>query len=316
VVWCEVSAAAPVDQVELVAEALRAVAPGGVSIEDPVVPLGPEEGVRLDRRRPSVVRAYLPVDDALGERLNRLDDALAALGLRPELHTRTVHEEDWADAWKKHFHVERVGERIVIRPSWRPYAPQPDDVVIDLDPGMAFGTGQHPTTRMCLELLERTVRPGDFVLDVGAGSGILAIAAVKLGAARCLALDVDPQAVTVARENAARNGVDVIVRVEAGSLGAGWTLSEPPPRGADLAVANITATAVAGLAPAFAAALRPGGILIGSGIVAERTDEVLTALHAAGFTVGEVRAEGDWRAIAARVGTQPPPPTSPPPGER
>lgn len=302
-VWCEVSASAPVEQAETVAEALRAVAPGGVSIEDPLVPLGPDEGVRLDRRRPSVVKAYLPVDDTLGERLERLDTELARVGLRPELRTRTVHEEDWADAWKEHFHVEHVGERIVIRPSWRPYEPRPGDVVIDLDPGMAFGTGQHPTTRMCLALLEREVRPGAAVLDVGAGSGILAVAAIKLGAARCLALDIEPRAVQVARENAARNGVAGAIRAEVGSLGEGWQLPEPPPREADLVVANITAAAVASLAPAFAAALRPGGRLIGSGIIAERIDEVLSALGSAGFTVEEVRAEGDWRAVVA---TKPP----------
>ncbi len=260
------------------AEALRAVAPGGVSIEDPIVPLGPEEGVRLDRRRPSVVKAYLPLDDGLGERLDRLDAALETLGLRPALRTRTVREEDWADAWKEHFHVERFGERIVIRPSWRTYEPRSGDVVIDLDPGMAFGTGQHPTTRMCLELLEREVRPGMVVLDVGTGSGILAVAAVKLGAARVLALDIEPQAVQVARENAARNGAAGAIWVELGTL-------DHPPNPADLAVANITASAVATLAPAFAAALRPGAPLIGSGIVGERLDEVRAALERVGFTV-------------------------------
>ena len=152
--WCEISALVPVELAELAAEAMCAVAPNGVAIEDPLIPLGPDEGVRLERRRPSVVKAYLPVDDRLGERLDALDAALTALGLHPELRTRTVREQDWADAWKEHFHVERVGRRLVIRPSWRPFVPEPGDVVIDLDPGMAFGTGQHPTTRACLELLE------------------------------------------------------------------------------------------------------------------------------------------------------------------
>ena len=319
-IWCEISAATPVEQAELVAEVLRTVAPAGVAIEDPLTPLGPEEGVRLDRRRPSLVKAYLPVDDGLGERLDRLDAAFAALGLRPELRTRTVREEEWADAWKEYFHVERVGRRIVVRPSWRAYSPRPGDVLIELDPGMAFGTGQHPTTRMCLELLEREVQPGMFVLDVGTGSGILSLAALKLGAARCLALDIDPQAVQVARENAGRNGVADVVRVELGSLGdltpcppslKGRGAVEASPRNGaepearfapcnvDLAVANITAAAVAALAPACAAALRPGARLIGSGIVAERTDDVRAALRRAGFTVGEVRADGEWRAVVA-----------------
>lgn len=295
--WCEISAAVPVEQAELAAEAMRTVAPDGVAIEDPLIPLGPDEGVRLERRRPSVVKAYLPVDDRLGERLDALDAALAALGLRPVLHTRTVREQDWADAWKEHFHVERVGRRLVIRPSWRPFTPQPGDVVIDLDPGMAFGTGQHPTTRTCLELLEEHVRPGDVVLDVGTGSGILAVAAVKLGAARCLALDVDPQAVRVARDNAARNGVAERVQVAEGTLTADDALRHA----FDLAVANITAAAVAALAPALAAALRPGGTLIGSGIVADRLDEVRAALAAAELSITEVRAVADWRTLVAHA---------------
>jgi ribosomal protein L11 methyltransferase len=210
-----------------------------------------------------------------------------------------VHEQDWADAWKEHFHVERVGRRLVIRPSWRPFVPEPGDVVIDLDPGMAFGTGQHPTTRACLELLEEHIRPGDAVLDVGTGSGILAVAAVKLGAARCLALDVDPQAVRVARDNAARNGVAERVQVVEGTLPTALASRHA----FDLAVANITAAAVAALAPALATALRPGGTLIGSGIVADRLDAVLAALAAAGCSVTDVRAIGDWRTVAARAGT-------------
>jgi ribosomal protein L11 methyltransferase len=294
---------------ELAAEAMRAVAPGGVAIEDPLIPLGPEEGVRLDRRRPSVVKAYLPVDDGLGERLNQLDGVLEAFGLRPELRTRTVREEDWADAWKEHFHVEHIGRRIVIRPSWRAYTPRPEDVVIELDPGMAFGTGQHPTTRMCLELLELQVRAGTEVLDVGTGSGILAIAAIKLGAGRCVAYDIEPQAVKVARENAERNGVAGRITVHQGTLDERRNHETAPPVPAprfDLAVANITAGAVAGLAPTFAAVVRPGGRLIGSGIVGERLDEVLSALRDAGFTLDEVREDGDWRAVlATRSGAQP-----------
>lgn len=296
--WCEISALVPVELAELAAEAMCAVAPDGVAIEDPLIPLGPDEGVRLERRRPSVVKAYLPVDDRLGERLDALDAALAALGLHPELRTRTVHEQEWADVWKEHFHVERVGRRLVIRPSWRAYTPQPDDVVIDLDPGMAFGTGQHPTTRTCLELLEEHVAPGSVVLDVGTGSGILAVAAVKLGAARCLALDVDTQAVRVARDNVARNGVADRVQVAEGTL----PIALASRHAFDLALANITAAAVAALAPDLAATLRPGGTLIGSGIVADRLDAVLAALMAAGCSIIDVRAVGDWRTVVARAG--------------
>jgi ribosomal protein L11 methyltransferase len=173
-------------------------------------------------------------------------------------------------------------------------------VVIDLDPGMAFGTGQHATTRMCLELLEEYVQPGDRVLDVGTGSGILAVAAAKLGARECLALDIEPRSAAVARENAARNGVNVVIRTASGSLGDGWPLPEPSPSNYDLGLANITAAAVAELMPSFAAALRPGGQLIASGIIGERMDAVRAAMAAAGFDIVEERAEGDWRAVVAR----------------
>jgi len=299
VLWCEVSARVPVEQAELAAEAFRVVAPAGVAIEDPVVPLGPEEGVRLERRRPSVVRAYLPVDDRLGDRLRDLDAALARFGLRPELATQTMQEQSWAEAWKEHFHVERFGRRLVVRPSWRAYTPAPGEVVVDLDPGMAFGTGQHQTTRMCLELLEEEVRSGDRVLDVGTGSGILSLAAAALGASSCFALDIEPQAVQVARENAARMGLSARIRVESGTLGDNHAHLASGPEAFNLALANITASAVIALAPPIAAVLRPGGCLIASGIVAEREGDVVSALTAAGFDVRDVRRLDDWRAVRA-----------------
>lgn len=297
--WCEVSAAVPVELAELAAEAFRVVATAGVSIEDPVVPLGPEEGVRLERRRPSIVRAYFPVDDRLGERLLALDTALETFGLRPELTTRTLREEEWAEAWKEHFHVERFGRRIVIRPSWRAYTPEPDDVVIELDPGMAFGTGQHPTTRMCLELLEEQITPGARVLDVGTGSGILSLAAAMLGASFCIALDIEEQAVQVARANNRRMGLERVIRVEPGTLG-GSNAAAPQDGTIDLALANITANAVIALSDALARSLRPGAALIASGIVAERLDDVHAALAGAGLVGVDVRAGGDWRAVLAR----------------
>ena len=323
-IWCELTATTPLDQIEAVAQAIRSVVPTGVSIEEPLIPLGPEEGVRLDRRRPALVKAYLPVDDRLGERLAAIDAALGAVGLHPPLQTRHVEEEDWADAWKEFFHVERFGERIVVRPSWREYTPGPDDIVIDLDPGMAFGTGQHPTTRMCLEFVEQVTRPGLRVLDVGTGSGILAIAALKLGAASCAGCDTEPVSIRVARENAERNRVAAAFDLWVGTVGEPNPLTPFPareggterramvidsflpveersfPAGSfDLALANITAGAVAGLAPALGGVLTAGGRLVASGIIGERLDEVLTALAAAGFTINEARAEGDWRALLA-----------------
>ena len=157
-----------------------------------------------------IVKTYLPLDGTAGEAQRRLEEGLWHLGQIypiPDPVIRELAEEDWAEAWKQQYHLLRVGRRIVIVPAWEAYAPAPGEVVIRLEPGMAFGTGLHPTTRLCLEALEAHLAPGCTVLDVGTGSGVLAIAAAKLGARSVLALDADPVAVSVARENVALNGV-------------------------------------------------------------------------------------------------------------
>jgi ribosomal protein L11 methyltransferase len=193
----------------------------GVAIEEPIVSAPDGEWTRVDPERPVVVRTYLPVDDRVGERAERLEQGIWHLGrLRrvEPLRQRTLSEDDWAHAWKRHFFVHRVGQRIVIVPSWRRHRASPEDVIIRLDPGMAFGTGLHPTTRLCLQALERSLGPGANVLDLGTGSGILAIAAARLGARRVLALDIEPVAVGVAQENVRRNRVARRVHVSEGSL--------------------------------------------------------------------------------------------------
>jgi ribosomal protein L11 methyltransferase len=300
--WCEVRVTVPLDQSEIAAEVLRDLVPSGVSIEEPFVPLGPEEGVRLLPDRPAVVCGYLLVDDGLGARLEALAAGLAARGVWPSIKTRRVAEADWADAWKDHFHVERIGRRLVIRPSWREFRPGPDDIVIDLDPGMAFGTGQHETTRGCLVMLERLVSPGMNVIDVGTGSGILAITAVKLGASTVLALDIEPQSVTVAAENAARNGVESRAYIAPGSLGSLWPFDQAPAGWADLVVANIHARALVELAPEIVAAARSGAALVLSGVIAERESEVREVYRARGWTVIDAIADGEWRTLALRRG--------------
>ncbi len=268
----------------------------GVALEE----VGASEDEELERGATCLtVRTYLSLDEATAEKQRAIELGLYLLGrLRPgavgPLAVRHLAEEDWAEAWKNHFHVHRVGRRVVVKPTWRQYAPQRDDIVIELDPGMAFGTGLHPTTRLCIQALEDTVQQGARVLDLGTGSGILALAAARLGAGTVLALDVDPVAVRIARENVAANGLGELIRVEQGG-------SPPSPSSGpfDLIVANIIARVIAELAQPLAAALRRGGILIASGILVEREPAVTAALAAAGLAVDERRRDGDWLALLA-----------------
>jgi ribosomal protein L11 methyltransferase len=200
--WLELSVAADIEAVEAVSEILGRVAPVGTSVEPAFELIDEGLGARVDATRPAIVRAYLPAadEDAARRAIAEASEALGhlqAYGLRPigELTTRVVHEADWAEAWKEHFPVLRVGRRIVIRPTWREHEPLPGDVVVALDPGMAFGTGLHPTTQLCLAALERLADQGHVagrrVLDVGCGSGILALAAVLLGAESAVGVDTD-----------------------------------------------------------------------------------------------------------------------------
>ncbi|PDV98796.1 50S ribosomal protein L11 methyltransferase [Candidatus Chloroploca asiatica] len=317
--WLECSVEVDQEAVESVAEVLaRYGYNGGVVVEPSWTPgdEGPE--FRYDPSRPSVLRTYLPLDAQSEEARQRIEQALWYLGhMRPvgPLQVRTLAEEDWANAWKEHYTVMHIGARTVIVPSWLEYEARPDDVVLRLDPGMAFGTGLHPTTRLCLSLLEQYVQPGMRTLDLGTGSGILAIAAAKLGARPVFALDNDPVAVQVAAENVAHNGVHKVVEVAEGSLGAGRRMGhwlsgdfgeEVPPQPAvpgeaphtfALIVANLIARVLITLADDLAANLEPGGILISSGIINTREAEVTSALAAAGLHLRERHVEGEWVAL-------------------
>jgi ribosomal protein L11 methyltransferase len=281
-------------------QSLQDLAPGGLTVEEPYVPLGPEEGARLEPWRPTVVRLYLPDNERLAEQRRRIDDALRALLFEVEVSERRVQEEDWAESWKEFFQVERVGRRLVIRPTWRDYQPKADEVVLDLDPGMAFGTGQHPTTRLCLRAVEELAAPGMRMLDLGCGSGILSLAAAKLGCASVVSLDIEPIAIETTRANARLNGVEATVQAAVGSLGDSWPLAAGQLNAFDTVVANISAGVLVSLAAELAAALRPGGTLVGSGVVAERADEVLLALAAAGLRIERLESEAGWRAAIAR----------------
>jgi ribosomal protein L11 methyltransferase len=253
--------------------------------------------VYLPPDAPVVVKTYLPLADPdVDQRRAQLEKAVWALGkLRQvgELRVRTIHENDWANAWKDYFFVHRVGERTVIVPSWRQaeYEPRPGDVVLLLDPGMAFGTGLHPTTRLCLGACEEVVEPGMRVLDVGAGSGILSIAAARLGAAFVEAVEIEPVAAAVCVENVHRNGVADVVTVRQG------TLEDATDQPFDLILANITIRTLLELHGALAAHLRPGGRAVLSGVLDERADELLDVLRAHGWQHERTEHEQDWVAL-------------------
>ena len=207
---------------------------------------------------------------------------------------QNVADEDWSEVWKKYYKPFRIGSHLVVKPTWESYATREDDLVVELDPGMAFGTGTHETTNMCMELLETHMQPGLRVMDVGTGSGILAIAAAKLGAPSILAVDIDPDAVKVARENVHHNRVEQQVRVVQGDL----VKSEAMP--CELAVANIVADAICMLAAPLTRHLVPGGLLICSGIIREREQDVQDALASAGYTPVQRLTKGEWVALCVK----------------
>lgn len=315
--WLELSITCDPETVEAVSELLSRYVEGGIAIEEPYT-LRDDGQVHLPLRgAPVTVRAYVQDDGAGEETRARVEEGLwylgrIDLGKISTLSVRRVAEEDWVNVWKEYYHVLHLGARTVIRPSWREYASRPGEVVIELDPGMAFGTGLHPTTRGCVVSLERVIQPGDRVLDVGTGSGILALAALKLGASHVLALDVSEVAVEAARANAAANGLADRLEVKRATLaGAAGEPYMPlpvdlPTLGSeigtfDVVVANIIARVIAQIAASLVQATRPDGHLIASGIIAERLDEAETPLRDAGL--GEIVRdhEDDWVTL---VGTR------------
>jgi ribosomal protein L11 methyltransferase len=289
--WIEVATRVDHEAVEAVAEVFQRYVHGGVVIDyatEPGQEIAWDEPAVLAAGQPVTVRGYIPRSRDGTRRRRRLGTIWPV----PEPTVREVREEDWANAWKEHFFAHRVGERLVIKPSWREFEGGPGDLVVALDPGMAFGTGLHPSTRLCLLALERAVRGGERVLDVGTGSGILALAAARLGAERILAVDLDEVAVQAARANVEANGLAASIEVAPGSVEAA-----PAGQTYDLVLANIIARVIVDLAPSLAARVRPGGRLVVSGILDLRRDEVAAALGAAGLIVEETLTEADWVAL-------------------
>jgi ribosomal protein L11 methyltransferase len=272
----------------------------GVAIDEPYVQDGDGDNLVIAVDKPFTIRTYVADSDYDPAILDEIRTALWHLSrIKPvsELRVTSLAEEDWANAWKQHFKVHRIGDRVVIRPPWLEHKPEGDEVVVELDPGMAFGTGLHPSTRLTMLGVEETVSPGDTVLDVGTGSGILAIAAVKLGAAHVDAVDVESVAVRATGENAERNGVADRIDVRHGSVGPGEPFDG---RQYDVVLANIIARILIELVDGIVGATRPGGAMVLAGIIQEREADVVAAFEGAGATVVNRRQHEDWVSLVLR----------------
>ncbi len=246
-----------------------------------------------------LLRTYLPSTSRqrlahieVGVKLTNLLQPLGELKIEP-----LPLDEDWQNSWKVHFSLLKLGQHLVIKPSWIDYAPSPDDIVIELDPGLAFGTGYHPTTYTCLEALEQLVEPGMSVLDLGVGSGILTIAAAKLGAGHILALDIDSVAITAARQNFRRLGILPRVTLAQGTL----PNAQAKPGAFDILVANISSRAIRERGPHLLPVLNHQGALIASGIIQAQEQETEEALEQAGFVVQQTWPKDDWVTLVCRA---------------
>lgn len=294
--WLEVSLTVTGELAEPVADLLARHVPGGVALEA-------ERGESGAAPAPGdvVVRAFLPLDDRVAAQRTQIEEGLWHLGQiapLPRPAYREIAEQDWAEAWKTHYHPIPVGRRLLVLPAWLP-VPQGDRLPLILDPGMAFGTGTHPSTQLCLAALEEHLQPGATVLDLGCGSGILGIAAARLGAARVVALDTDPVAVEATRQNAARNGVSEVIEAAEGSLEAALDLLGPSP--SELTMANILSSVLETmLRDGLARTVGPDGVVILSGILADQVESMTRVAEAMGLRLLATLSDADWRALVLR----------------
>ena len=300
--WTDIQITVPHPYAETAEAIATMVSNGGIYIEDysdleeqawEIAHVDLIEQELLDQPRDIVkVHMYLAPDENPAEILPLFKERLDAAGIPYELTTAGVEQEDWQNAWKKYYHAMDIGKRLAIVPGWEEY--ETDRTVITMDPGMAFGTGTHETTSLCLEVLDERVRGGERVLDIGTGSGILAIAALRLGAACAEGVDIDPMCVRTAGENAQRNGVQDRFTVLVGDL------SDKASGVYNIITANIVAAAILSLAPHVPALMAPGAMFVASGIIDTRKEEVLAGLRGAGLDPFEVREKRGWVCIVCR----------------
>lgn len=301
--WTDITVTVPKANAETAEAIATMIANGGIYVEDysdleqqvqEIAHVDLIEQELLDKPRDQViVHLYLSPDEAPGEVLSLLGQRLEAAQIPYTLDTTGVEQEDWRNAWKKYYHASTVGKRLAIVPSWEEF--ETDRIVLKMDPGMAFGTGTHETTSLCLETLDEHISGGERVLDIGCGSGILAIAALKLGAAAAEGVDIDPMCVRTSGENAALNGIGSQFKVLVGDL------SDKASGKYDVIVANIVAAAIKSLSPALPPLMKPDSLFVASGIIDTRKDEVIQAIEAQGLRVVQVKEKKGWVCLLCRL---------------
>lgn len=308
--WLEVSVPVNREAAEAVAEVLSRYVPDGVVL-DFELPEGPLEDPKqaIDQATSVTVKAYLAVDADAPTKRRKIEEGLWHLSqiwdVIPEPTFREVPDQDWNKLWKAQIPVLELGHHVVIKPSWRDYAAEETDIVLEMNPGMAFGTGLHPTTQLCATVVEERAAPGVSVLDLGTGTGILAMIAAKLGAAPVLGVDNDPDAIQAAQRNVNANGLTDQITLRLGSL-------DQVDDAYDIVLANILAPIIIRMAGGgLVRRMRPGGHIIASGILEAQTADVVAALEAAGLRMVEQRQQDTWMVLIA---TRPSTPASPAPG--
>ena len=310
--WVEITVHTTTFGAEIVSEQLMQEGATGTMVEDradipdPSKPNGYWEMIDQklidDMPEDVLVHAWFEPDSSFADRMGALKGRMAELRALEtgydlgtlEIDTLNVRDEDWSEVWKQFYKPFKAGKHLVVKPTWEPYEPQAGDRIIEIDPGMAFGSGTHETTSMCLELLEETLNGGETVIDVGTGSGILAIGAAMLGAKDILAIDIDPTAVKVAKENIEHNHLENCITAVEGNL------LDKTDSTCDLCVANIIADVICFFAKPLTAHIVPGGKFICSGIIKEREGDVRAALLDAGYEILEIRRKGEWVAMLSR----------------
>jgi len=285
---------------EIISDIFNELHTQGVVIEDPLS--DPHEGWGIEAHKPGdyyAVTGYFPENNQTENKRRLLEEKLFKLNGQYNLRTRVVYqgidEQDWANSWKKYFKPQKIGDRIVVKPTWHDYSPEPDEIILEIDPGMAFGTGTHPTTAMCVRMLEKYIKSGDFFLDVGTGSGILMLVAHRFGAARLLGTDRDEMAVTVACQNLLRNNVPsgkfnlIVADLIEGIRGKFHVVT-----------ANILSEVIVVLLDNLPEILFPDGLFIASGIIEENKDMVLKKMAEQGLKILDMDIREQWVVIVAR----------------